>query len=139
VTGKVKATLQSTEAETAMCLEWLPGGKRVAIGTTIGDVLIWNAETDKVDRRIRAHVHGVEWLSVSRDGTRVMTAGHEGNIGLWDIATGQRLAWFAKAHDGGGVLGVSIHPDGRSAASCGQDGIVRLWRLPDQFVDPKKK
>ena len=56
-------------------------------------------------------------------GERVLTAGIDGTVRLWDATTGNEVYRFA-GHKGA-VHGVACLAGGRKAVSCGQDGTVR--------------
>jgi WD40 repeat protein/tRNA A-37 threonylcarbamoyl transferase component Bud32 len=60
-------------------------------------------------------------------GQRLATAGSNGSLRLWDVATGREVASVA-AHPGV-VRGLAFAPDGRTLASVGEDGSIRLWEV----------
>lgn len=59
------------------------------------------------------------------DGTRVVSAGEDGIIRLWNAATGQELATL-EGH-ARRIFGLAISPDGSCIASGGDGSEVRLW------------
>jgi WD40 repeat protein len=70
-------------------------------------------------------------VSFSADGRQVVSGGQDGNVKLWDLASGEEQACMA--HGGRGVMSVSFSADGRQVVSgrClhGLDGNVKLWDL----------
>ena len=58
-------------------------------------------------------------------GDRLASAGRDGIVRLWDIASGKDVARM-EGHQGD-VLAVAWSPDGTRLASSGHDGTVRLW------------
>jgi len=70
----------------------------------------------------------VNGVTFSADGTLLATAGGDGTVRTWDLAT-QQLAAVIPAETGPGskVDAVAFSPDGRLLASADGDGTVRLW------------
>lgn len=73
-----------------------------------------------------AHAGVVRHLTVDPAGRRVVTAGEDGRVVVFDAETGMRR--FLRGHDGR-VRHADISPDGRSLVTASADGTVRLWDL----------
>jgi tRNA A-37 threonylcarbamoyl transferase component Bud32 len=71
------------------------------------------------------HAGQTAWSTMSADGSRVATGGADGNIHLWDAATGKLL--HALAGQSGPAKALAFSPDGTRLATAGENGSVRLW------------
>ena len=103
-----------------------PDARLVAAGDATGEVLLWDVERDEVALRIDAHEGApVHDLAFRHDGTRLATAGADGRLAVWDVATGKPLA-TVRATDGS--LGcVEVTPDDRYVLTGDASGAVRVW------------
>jgi WD40 repeat protein len=79
------------------------------------------------ERRLLGHHDLVQGLDFSTDGSLLATGSLDATIGLWNLATGERLASLSGHLED--VIGVSFSPDGRTLASLGTGRDVRLWHL----------
>jgi WD40 repeat protein len=93
---------------------------------------LWDLQTGQEVRQFRGHRSGVQGISVSRDGSRLLSAGADGTVRVWDIKSGKELHCF-KGHFAQ-VTSVAFSPDGRRAISGSADGTVRLWGLPKEIL-----
>ncbi|HEY8506239.1 MAG TPA: hypothetical protein VIL46_16750, partial [Gemmataceae bacterium] len=67
---------------------------------------------------------GVNAVAYSPDGKTLFSAGSDGTVKVWDLATGRdRLTY--RGHDGP-VRGLAVAPDGKTIASAGGEDI-HLW------------
>lgn len=96
----------------------------IAIGTTLGTVQVWDAETRAVAQKWRDEawdcVGGMDW----RDD--LLAAGVDGGgINFYDVR-GKDLVHRFEQHKNK-VHGVKWSPDGQYLASSDQNGVVYLW------------
>ncbi|MGH8901650.1 MAG: NACHT and WD repeat domain-containing protein [Egibacteraceae bacterium] len=75
---------------------------------------------------LTGHTGGVNEVVFSPDGARVVSAGFDGAVRLWDEATGAPIGRPLTGHTSW-VGEVVFSPDGARIVSAGEDGAVRLW------------
>jgi WD40 repeat protein/tetratricopeptide (TPR) repeat protein len=118
-----------------MSLDFSRDGKLLASGSRDGTAIAWSTETWKAlhtlqdpDNESPSGQSGwgmVEGVAFSPDGKTLAMAGREGNVHLWDVASGKLLETL-RGHSSA-VNAVVFSPDGRTLASGGTDHTVRLW------------
>src|SRR5439155_20172219 len=69
----------------------------------------------------------VRWVSITPDGKRLASAGHDRTVSVWDLPSGKER--FRLSGHGGDVTCLSFAPDGKTLASGAADGTVRVWAL----------
>jgi WD40 repeat protein len=91
-----------------------------------GRVRIWDWERGEAVRTITSDI-SVSWPSVDFDssGSRIVTAGEDKPVVIWDVESGSRVAVLVG--QSGGVIEAAFSPDGARVATAGNDGTVRLF------------
>jgi WD40 repeat protein len=98
------------------------GSRRVIDG--FSKLALWTVGSPRPEKR--AEVPGyVDVLAFSPDGKVLGLGGHEGDIGLWDPASGDARL-FPERH-AGAVRVLTLNHDGRTLVSGGVDQVVMLW------------
>jgi len=82
--------------------------------------------------RVAAHAGGVLAVAASADGSRLATAGADGEIAVW--GTRGLVPYFRFRAHPGPATSVSWHGPGNMLASGGADGMVRVWDAATQSL-----
>jgi WD40 repeat protein len=126
--GKEEDRLEGFEA-IVHTVAFSPDGRFLLAGSLgSGDrcaAVLWDRQTRKDVRRFEAHT-----VCFAPNSHRILFEScHDHTVHLWDVAGWRELASFG-GHEAE-VTGLDTSADGRLAVSCGRDGTVRLWRLPE--------
>ena len=91
--GRELGRLQSSAAPFALALD--RGDRRLAAGTYLGDVNVWNIETRERLMTLKGQTWVAAGLDFSPDGSLLAVASRDGSTRLWDVRTGLALATIA--------------------------------------------
>ncbi|MCA9047773.1 MAG: protein kinase, partial [Planctomycetaceae bacterium] len=119
-----------------------PDGRTIATAGHDQRILLWNTDSLKpfdFERAVanddyefaqdytalEGHTAVVRTLQFSRDGKRLVSAGHDNAVHVWNIAE-NRTAGILQGH-GQWVTAVCLSPDDRTVLSAGLDAKVMTW------------
>jgi WD40 repeat protein/tRNA A-37 threonylcarbamoyl transferase component Bud32 len=103
-----------------------PDGRLLA-GTTWrqGLVTVWDVNSGERVGAWRAHEGLANGVQFSRDGRVLATAGSDGAVRFWDVATQRQLSELRQEGD---AYQLAFSPDGQSLATTGRENrLVKLW------------
>ncbi|OUL21497.1 hypothetical protein BV372_31650 [Nostoc sp. T09] len=112
-----------------------PDGKTLVCGAgdnrhnSINSPRVWNLETgeQKFDLRFNYHhTSDINWVAISPDGQKMISAGADKIIMLWDISAGKYLGKLSKHSTV--IYALAIHPNGESFFSTDGNGCIKVWR-----------
>jgi WD40 repeat protein len=121
-------------------LDLSPDGNQLAVGSTSGEIIFLDLKK-KSTKAIHAHEQVVNVLDFNADGRILISAGNDGLMKFWDVATQTILAQLLFYGDDW----VVVNPDGLFDGSAG--GLAKLFfinglqtielsQLKDRFYEP---
>jgi Tol biopolymer transport system component len=78
---------------------------------------------------LTGHTAGVWLIAFSPDSKLLASAGIDGTVRLWDIASRKQLN-VLKGHTDDWVRAVAFSPNGKILASASRDKTIKLWEIP---------
>ncbi len=105
-----------------------PDGRQLAVGTSSGDVHVFNVSTAMPEPVLRGHTAPVESLEYSTDGHQLASGSHDGTIRIWAPKTGRERFILR----GEGIMYLRYRADGTRIVSYeamfqSMMGRYRLW------------
>ena len=102
---------------------FFPDGERLLGGS--GNARVFEIDSGETLLTIDDHPGLPSNNALSTDGERIATVGWEGNVALWDAATGA-LQGILRGHREA-INGVAFRPSGPGLATSSADGTVKVW------------
>ncbi len=104
-------------------------------GGSDGQVRVWDARNGQLLRSLASGTSAIADLAVTFVGERLLiaAANEDKTLRLWDAHSGRLLARYAGHRTA--LTACAIDPTGR-LLSCGREGALRLWTLPETAQTP---
>ena len=124
--GPSGADPSRSEAGPFYSVAFSPDGRQVVAACSERIAVVWDARSGSVRHTLTGHVDKVRQATFSPDpgGRRIITAGHDGGVKIWDAVLGTET--LELRHDGP-VASALLTPDGYQLIAAGWDGVVKFW------------
>jgi len=132
-TGKLIKIIQSKSMVSDIA--YFPNKNYIASVHREGKIRIWNINTGKLLRRISAHDRPISTVSISKDGSKIMTGAGDSQVKIWDSVTFNKLASFY-AHTGFVQAAFFVDRD-THILTGGYDNIVKKWSIKNLLSSKK--
>jgi len=129
----IPGTIRTTAAT------WSPDGKRLAVGSDDGLIRILDPARSEPVISLKLPVRRKPFypqfglfrvLAWSPDGTSLASAGTDGRVDVWNVATGENF--ILPPAEGGSAWCVAWSPDGNNLAAGFEDGTVQIFERVKQ-------
>ena len=136
----------SGHTEVARALAFSSNGKLLLSGGGDGRIKVWNVGACLAAHRCRPHAdlmghhEFMIWTLAFNPSGSLFVSGSQSNnrqtLRLWDAAHGKVIAYLT-GHQGF-ALAARFSPDGKTLATGGNDGDLRMWRVSDFWPLPQR-
>jgi len=123
VSGSITFLLE-LENDYVCSVKWIAEGNYLGVGTSSGEVHLWDVERSKRQRVMLGHVNRVPSLAWNN---YILSSGDRNGVIMHsDVRVADHLVSTSEAHTQE-VCGLSWSPDGKYLASGGNDNLLCVW------------
>jgi WD40 repeat protein/uncharacterized protein YeeX (DUF496 family) len=125
-TGFERYILRPAATTSFRTVAFSANGERLAAGSADGQIMVWSSSLEKpAAMTLNGHSGAVQSVVFHPESLILASAGDDGIVRIWDIATGKEIA--ALQQHTSAVFGLAFSPNGKWLASAGKDRAVMLW------------
>ena len=109
-----------------------PRGTLVAAAGDDHRIRVYDAKTLTIRSQLAGHSDWIKSVAFSADGSRLLSAGNDGRVAVWDVERGKQVRSLRHAV---AIADVAFHPDGKSFAVVGFSAEMLIYTLADEAAD----
>lgn len=114
----------------ANCVAFSRDGRWLASGDRHGLVILRDAQSLGISRRIQAVPARLRTLAFSPDSRTLATGGEDRRVKLWSVADGSLITSLEGHREP--VFALAFRPDGKVLASGDTGGVITLWNIAER-------
>jgi WD40 repeat protein len=104
-----------------------PDDRFIVASSRDGSVYVWDLASHRLLMTLLGQAGAVHSVSVSPDGTRIVTAGSDGKATIWSARPSEQQGSALVHPDGQDLNTTTFSPQGTLIASASSDGTTRIW------------
>jgi WD40 repeat protein len=107
----------------------------VAVATADKKIALYDLQTRTITMTLEGAASPAHCMAYLPAGDRLLSAGDDGVVHLWDVSTGKEVRHFSTGAKG--VSSMIVTPDGKQIITGGVDGVIRVWAMPREKLSTK--
>jgi WD40 repeat protein len=111
---------------------------QIVSGSDGGTIKVWTVDLNgtpvvvSVMPVASGAVYSLDWWSPENPEESMIVAGGDGDITVYDAGDDMRILFRTVNAHAGRVNDVAFSPDGSFIVSGGADGVLKLWKIPEE-------
>jgi WD40 repeat protein len=101
------------------------------VGYAPYDIILWDADEEKLLRILEGHSNWVVSLAFSPDGKLLISGAGDSTARIWSVEAGKEIGRIRLSGSCTYVHSVGFSPDGKKAFALTEDNYLRIVDVPD--------